>query len=242
MSFDRKKSVIAVPRYDTDKIIGAFEGDLNIPASGTFTIAQNTISHDTGFQESCLPIGIYSTNFGATWNDMGAIVPSGLSFQTEECTASVSSTGIVTILGTNWYDTGTGAGRPAKTVSYKVWLLAKKNQGRIAPLPISAQPLYHSSRFNYQKIFVESVLSLTVVWGGIGSVSYTHNLGYIPNIRTWVNDSGTIRMNVTHSLLGGITFVAPEIRLDESKITFYLDNFFGEDYSEEFIFRIYLDG
>jgi hypothetical protein len=247
MAFDRTKSVISVPRYQTDKIIGAFSDSFTIPASSAFTPSQATKTHNTGFGESCLPIGIYSTDSGTTWNDMGVIVPSGALFQTEECTASVSPTGVVTVLGTNWYDTTSfsGDGRPAKTVMYKIWLLAKKDQGVITPLPITTMPLYHSSRFNYQKIMPggDGSKTLSVSAGNVGQESISHNLGYVPNVRTWVDDSGTIRMNVSHAMSGLTTFIAPEIRLDNNDMIIYRDNGFSfSSYSVNILYRIYLDG
>lgn len=236
MGFDRTKSIISVPRIDNDRIIGTLEGTVSVGAviSPTLSVAASA-THNTGFGDSCLPMGIYSFDAGATWNDMGAQVPdlSGASpvFQTLDCVVSCSSVGIVTITCTNFLNPLTGS-TPARTVLYKVVLLAKSDQGFITPLPVNLK-LVHSSRFNYQKIHLDTTGSFTATAGNQGSLAVTHGLGYIPNVRVWRNSSGTIRPVVFQ----------PEIKLTTTTLTFFYDAFFDfVDTTFNLIYRVYLDG
>ncbi len=246
MPFNYAKSFISVPRNNTDKIIGYFPGTLNVGASGSFTIAQATTTVDSTLGQSALPIGIYSVNGGSTWNDMGVSVPNGTALQTEECTASVSPTGIITVLGTNWYNTGTtgfGSGRGAITILFKILLLAKKDQGLITPPIITGDKQYHSSRYNYQKIFLDDVTSVTAAGSSTGQTPITHGLGYNPLVRTWINSSGTIRMNASYVLSGGTSFAATQVKTTTSDVIFYADNRNNPSgYSVNLIYRVYLDG
>lgn len=238
MAFDRTKSVVSVPRYDTDKVIGSYSGTIEVAAAPPGGSSSATAVHTTGFNESCLFAGIFSTDAGATWNDFGANTPDltggFLVLQTVDCTATCSVEGIITITVRNWYNNYAGYSNP-KTVLYKLVLLAKPGQGSINPLPVNNIPLIHSSRFNYQKIHMEGTTTVTVPAGGnVAQANINHNLGYIPNTRAWILQST--------NTIGQLIF-EPQIKIDETNMAIYADDTFGgSGISYTVIYRIYLDG
>lgn len=235
IDFDKVR--MAVPEYKNDKIIGVLTGSISVAGASSPTLSVTaTDTRDTGFGDWCLFSGIFSIDGGATWNDMGAqtpdlSVPGVPVFDTFDCTAACSSTGVFTITCINYVNLNTGT-TSAKTALYKVVLLAKKGQGSITPLPVTALPLYHYSGFNYQKIHIDDAGSFTATAGNTGQLVVPHNLGYVPNVRAWINIGGTIHPIVFQ----------PEVRVDATNLTFFYDAFFDFiDRSFSVIYRIYHD-
>lgn len=238
MAFDYTRAIVSLPKNNTDKVIGVLTGSISVSgASSPATSATGSATRDTGFGDWCLFSGIFSTDGGSTWNDMGSqtpdlSIPGAPVFDTFDCVATCSSTGVFTITCTSFVNLNTGT-VGAKTYQYKVILLAKDGQGTLTPLPTDSLPLYHSSRYNYQKISTEGTTSFTVTAGNNGQTSVTHNLGYIPNVRVWQNDAGTIKQ----------IFSQPEVKITSTSVTFYYDGFFDStNKTFNLIYRIYLDG
>lgn len=235
---DLTKLKFSPPRLDHDKILGTLSGTINVPGvtSPTSSVTVNDVKN-TGFNDTVLVEGIYSVDGGATWNDMGAMVPnlsnpSTPVFQTLDCIPSSSPNGNITITATNYLNFVTGS-TPAKTVLYKVVLIAKSDQGSVEPLPIASSPLRYSSRFNFQKIFREGSTTLSVPAGSTNSVSVNHGLGYVPNLRMWLVNGSNITI-VPYSV---------EVRLDNNNVTFFNDNTpFFTPATYNLIYRIYYDG
>jgi hypothetical protein len=184
---------MAAPEYGLDNIVAIYTGSLNIAAPSNtpgniFKLA--TATHDTGFGENCYFQGVFNVNGGATYNDLGVYTPILTTpiptLQTQTVRAFVSSTGILNVIGVNWYNfvAGTGA---AATVGYKILIMTKNTQGNILPTGTN-EDLYFNSAYNYQKIFMEgSVASPTT-----GNVTVAHNLGYVPKVRAWYSPSANI--------------------------------------------------
>lgn len=178
---------MALPEYPTDKVIGIFTGSFSVAAP---TAAQGTVyaedAQNHGFGDTFLPQLIYST--GGVYNDQDMTVPRLTGafpvFQTLDVTAYTTSTQVI-VAATNWYDNVAGAGF-AWNITYKIFCLAKKNQGILVPKPTD-QLLRYSSADNYQKIFTEDIVPITVP-GAAGSTSYTvsHNIGIVPTTRAYV--------------------------------------------------------
>lgn len=238
MAVVASKTQISVPLNDTDKIIGILSGTINITApTGGLGDAFRTVTdaRSTGFGEACYFRGIFSTNGGTTWNDFGSATPDFSSgfpiFQTVECIATCSSTGVVSIKGTNWI-IGSAA-----TILYKVALIASNTQGNITPLPINSNTFF-SSTINYQKIAMQGELPWTTTPGVTQSKTITHSLGVIPKIRAFYRKSdGTIEA-ITND----------EIQIDNqittTTLTFFLDDYrsgFLSAISGQIEWRIYLD-
>jgi hypothetical protein len=229
---------LAVPQYKNDKIIGVLTGSISVAGAVSPAVSVvATASPDTGFGDWCLFAGVFSIDGGATWNDTGSqtpelSVPGAPVFDTFDCTVTCSPTGVFTVTCTNYVNPNTGS-TSAKTALYKILLLAKKDQGTINPLPTNALPLYHSSKFNYQKIYLDDSGRFTTVAGNTGQLIVPHNLGYIPNVRAWENAAGTIRQ----------VLFQPEIKLTNTDVTFFYDGFFEfTNRTFNIIYRIYLDG
>lgn len=181
---------MVAPEYGLDNIVAIYTGTLSLAAptlAGQFTTA--TATHTTGFGENCYLQGVFNVNSGAVYNDLGAYTPytiGGLQLQTQTVRAFVTSAGVLTVVGANWYNfvTGTGA---AATVGYKILLMAKNTQGNITPTGTN-EFLYFNSAYNYQKIFMEGqVTSSTTV-----NTTINHNLGYIPKARVWFQPSANV--------------------------------------------------
>lgn len=228
---------MAIPKYRIDNIIGIHTGSFGISAptssSGPITATQ---SFTTGFSDTCLFQGIFSTDSGATWNDFGAnkpnlTTPGDPVLDTVTCQGWVTPTGVFTAQGLNFFDFTHNVGT-AYTIQYKVVFFAKDNQRAITPLPTN-EILKYNSGFNYQKIY----LSGTFTNNTGSSTTIAHNLGYVPKVRAWFIST---TLSVANSLFsydwagqGGYN-----ITVDNSNATF--DAIVG-DGATTVIYRIYLD-
>lgn len=240
MVFDRTKIRMAVPTYEIDKIIGVVSGTFNIAAPTLVDqVKSSTSSHVTGFGATCYFQGIFSVDGGTTWNDFGAMIPDlstpGFPVQeTVDCNCSMIG-GTLTVTGTSWWDNVHGTGT-ARTVQYKIALIAKNSQTSITPIP-TEEILYYSSAYNYQKIFMKGQVAFNLAGTGVGSSSsVTHGLGYVPKVRAFYQETnGTLRM-----LPIGNYKIEP--RVTTTNVTFYQDAYWDlTAINGNVEYRIYLD-
>lgn len=176
--------LIAVPTFPIDRIIGTTSGSFSVSApSASPGFTTNTATFVTGFGDTCYFQGIFSTDGGTTWNDLGVYQPDLTSpaapvLQTVTCEAYMNG-GTLTLVGKNWYDL-VHSTSSAYTIQYKVFFIAKNTQGSLTPLT-SSQKIFYSSAYNFQKIdFVGSFAVSTSA-----STTVSHNLGYVPKVRAW---------------------------------------------------------
>lgn len=239
---------LAIPEYPTDKVLGVFTGTFSVGAPTALqgsNYTENAQNH--GFGDTCLPQLIYST--GGAYNDQDMTVPRLTGafpvFQTLDVTAYTTSTQVV-VAATNWYDNVASAGF-SWTISYKVFLLAKKNQGILTPLPTS-QVLRYSSKENYQKIAIDDITPISIAGGGTGSTVIGHSVGVIPVTRAYLEYSSSGNIWPTspnhYPNTGGVTFnnpLATTIKSTSTTVEYDFQNSSGSTVTANLHYRIYLD-
>lgn len=242
---DHTAIAMAVPAYDTDKIIGVLEGSLACSAPAAFSFSSANTTHDTGFGEACLFQGIFSMDGGTTWNDFGAQLPdtSDSSFvqpQTLDCNATMLD-GDLRVVATNWYNS-VASTSTARTATYKVALYTRKNQGDIERLPISQVLAYRTSR-NFQKIAFDDSVAFSLSTSDDQTATVLHNLGYIPRVRAFFvrDDNGrVVPLGFVDAAAGEDYYV--EVRVDTTTVTFFQDaSFASMNVAGRIEYRVYLD-
>lgn len=233
------KIIMAVPEYRLDQIIGIKSGSLSITAPTAITEFTNaSATFTTGFGDTCLFQGVFSTDSGTSWNDFGAYRPNLTTagqpvLQTVTCQGWVTPTGVFTAYGTNWYDFVHSTGT-TYTIQYKIVFFAKDMQGLTTTIPTNEILTYDSS-FNYLKIFSSGTFA-----NNTGSPSVvTHNLGYVPRVRAWITTSSsspyTANSLLSYDWPGNSNF---NIEVDSSSATFDAIVGYG---TVNVLYRIYLD-
>jgi hypothetical protein len=247
MVVDRLKTYMAVPAYNTDKIIGITTGTIvtGVPTSGGFT-SSATSTFTTGFADTCAFVGIYSVDSGTTWQDFGAhqiIATATPVFQTYDCNCYMLPSGVLTVTGTSYYNYVAGSGT-SQTMLYKVALIAKNTQGLITPLATNELGQY-SSAFNFQKIVQSGQLTYNLTNSVGNSQIILHNLGYVPKIRAWFQELGGANrmMPVYYDVNGDVSQSNTiEVRVTSTTIEFYQEAIrSGRTINGSIDYRIYLD-
>jgi hypothetical protein len=246
MSVDRTK----LQFYSGDKIdqiVGIYTGTISVgaPTLGQVHLS-STDSKAHGFGDSAYFEGIFSTNNGITWNDLGAQTPilTGAfpTFQTAECTAYVDATNI-NVKATSWYDFSNSTSH-AYTFMYKVFAIAKNTMAQpITPLATN-NDLFLLSTYNYQKIALQGTKALSVASGTSGSATVSHSLGYSPKVRAWWFDGAS--PTVCRPLVPEGTsssYREIQVRVSTSDVTFFADNSDGVGIANtgNIEYRIYYD-
>lgn len=247
---DFTKIAMSVPRKGIDKIIGTFEGQINVAAPTALQqvfFAENL--HLTDFQKPCLTSCIYSLDGGATWNDDNMTIPD-LSgplpvFQTVDV-SSFSRGNNVGIACSNWYNTTSGSGT-ARTVTYKIYCLARKEQGATVPIA-TRERTYFKSTDNYLKILDEDIEPYSLGISGTAQKVFSHEQSIVPSARGFVEYVAaqeiwplTTNQFPATGLASLHNPVAGSIKLDETSVTYDLVNF-GSAVSVRLHWRAYLDG
>lgn len=177
---------MSIPDYLVDNIIGIHTGSFTVSAPTDLsspTTATDTFT--TGFGDSCLFQGVFSTDSGSTWNDFGVMIPNLTTagqpvLQTVTCYGWIDSSGILTANGVNYYDYVHSTSQ-SYTIQYKVVFFAKDTQGSITPLSTN-EILQYNSAYNYQKIDLKGSFA-----NASTATTVSHNLGYIPKVRSWID-------------------------------------------------------
>jgi hypothetical protein len=232
--FDYRKIVMDVPAYNTDKVIGIIEGSTSVAAPTAIqTVVGAESMNNTGFGETCLTSCVYSLDGGTTWNDNDMTIPdtSDPAFTvTQTCDVTSFSRGNqVGIAVSNWYNFNTGTGT-VRNIQYRIYCLAKYNQGSITPIPTN-EPIYFRSTDNYLKVQPGSNVpqSYTPLPAGDQTFSYAHNLGYIPNARAYMEYTASdeiwpvsINQYPTTGLATNRNKVPAEIRLTTTNMNVFM--------------------
>lgn len=176
--------------FQSDMIIGVHSDSFTVGSPPSFGTSTNTDTFTTGFGTSCYFQGIFSTDDGSSWNDFGIYrpnlsTPSQPVLQTVTCRGYVTSTGVFTAVGINWYDFVHSTGSSA-TIKYKVVFFAKQSQGSITPLAITEKAFF-DSRYTVQKIYLKG----TFLTSTSSNKIITHNLGYYPKTRSFFEPSSS---------------------------------------------------
>lgn len=224
--------------FETDKIIGVYTGTISVNGPTALEqILTNSAAHTTGFGDSCYFEGIFSIDNGTTWNDFNAYPPDlstpGMPvFQTYTVYANVSSSGIVTITAENNYD-NVHASSTNRTYLYKIYLIAKNDQGEIEPLTSTIETNF-DSRYNYHKIYTQGRVVHNTTSGSTTTTTVSHPLGYVPKVKAWyVTSTGA----VYHP--SGQVFV--EVRVSNTSVVFRTDNALATTASGYIDYRIYYE-
>lgn len=236
---------MAIPGYSTDKIIGILTGSFTsaTPAAFDVTYTEAIIPHPFG--DTVETQAVYNT--GGVDNDQDMTVPrlTGANpvFQTLDVSSYSTSSNIV-IASTNWYDNVAGAGF-AYTINYKVYLIAKMNQGVIIPQPTNQLLRYRSSE-NYLKIVKQDVVPISVPSGvssytvnGVNGVPRTRaSIEYLASGKLWgasPNQYPNTGSATNNNLITTTT------TMDGTSVTYTFNNSTAGTLNINFHYRIYLD-
>lgn len=200
-----------------DKILGTFEGSFSIGTGSPFAEVNDTFV--TNIPETTFYQGIYSTDGGTTWIDLGSYIGR----TTDITVIGISSLGSFTIKSRNF-------GASGFDVQYKVALIAKPGQGSITPQPIGDDIVFNTE-FNYQKILSDESSSISVANGSDYIETIPHNLGYIPKVRAFIEIPSSFGSYTTAGLYEFLTFANASLSQTtspdasaEHKSGVYLDN------------------
>lgn len=226
---DPEKTHLAVPAHKTDQIIGVIEDSITVP---THTSPEKT--HSTGFGDTCYFNGVFFFQNG--WNDLGDIRPdfSNPSFpilNTATVDVEIDPDGTVRVTGNN--RTGSTVDLP-----YRIFLLAKNNQGPINPLPVPTNSKsYYWSKYNFMKIYRQDQVPFDLAGDGSGRIEIiNHPLGYIPRVQAWYQQTSSPNRMVPLYSIGA------EISLFDSAVVFFVRGVWDSTPQNGRIeYRIYLD-
>jgi hypothetical protein len=231
MDIANPQNLFFTSQLQIDKIIMVKSGSFGVPAPtgglGDLT-REATASFDTGINDYTFFLGIFSLDGGATWNDFNATVVEFYAgnpiFQTCDVHGE-SYSGRFTIRALNWYNFNSGTGT-ARTVMWKVAIIAKGDQGNVEGAK-SNDILQFSSAYNYQKIFMDDVRTLTLASNERKSTTINHGLGKVPNMRGFIQDPTLVApLNVALLDTGNTSSLDSysNIAMDANNITWTVSN------------------
>lgn len=228
--------------WDMDKIIGTGSGSFSVgaPTSSSGPISA-TDTFSTPFGTTYYFQGIYSTDGGVTWNDFNAMIPDLTTptapvLQTIDVNGAVGSSGTFNVIAFNYYDFAHSVGT-ARNILWKALFFSKNKQGPTTPLAIEDTKYFTSVERNYQKIAMKGEEAFNVTSGLGRSLTIDHNLGYVPMVRAFYQQTTpAVRMD---SPWAGYRI---EIRVTESQVIFYQDpNYSTVTATGNIEYRIYYD-
>jgi hypothetical protein len=172
-----------------DKILGTYTGTMNVAAPTSGSNPKETIVNiPTNINETTFFQGIFSWDNGVTWNDFNSQTPdyTGGYYGPQTCDMfALSQSGNLKLVGQSWFNYNTSTGI-ARTILYKVAIIAKPNTGSVTPQPLGAQTEFNSN-YNYQKIYKDEYIDGTFgTYPGVLNFDFTHNLGYVPMVRIFI--------------------------------------------------------
>lgn len=155
-----------------------------------------------------------------------------------------SKAGTLTLTADNWsYYNGVGTTSAAYTFLYKVVIFARPGQGDITPQPV-VQELNFSTAYNYQKIKRDSgPAAISIPAGATANVDVTHDLGYIPKIRHYIeNFSYAATTDLYDFGYFASQYILFNCSIDTTKVRYFFDNSGGAGAMTFNIYtRIYYD-
>jgi hypothetical protein len=165
---------------------------------------------DTGLGDYCLPLATYSLD-GNKWYEQGLFDETNTYLFG---IPQVDDTGVITIL----------QGAPASGISQNLYIrvmcLAHPAQKAFGTI-YDGRPQSYASNYRYLKIAQSGTIQAVSNGATETAVNQTipHNLGYVPQIRTWVRyNNGT--KNLTRQLSNG---AKPQIKVDSTNLYFNTD-------------------
>lgn len=215
---------MSVPAYGIDQIIAVYSGSFTVGAASAGSFATATATNTTGFGDNCYFQGIYALDGGSTWNDFGVYQPNLVTaaspvFQTQTCRGYVTSGGVFTAVGINWYD-NVHASSSSHTIQYKVALFSKIGQGIITPVATN-ELTAHTSKYNSQKVFDSGTFAISTS----ASTVVVHGLGYVPKFRAFfVPTNSTAGSEGAYTVPAGamttLDWFSTSLQLDTTQATF----------------------
>lgn len=217
-----------------DKILQIFSGSFTLATtvSGALVIKD---SHTTPINDMTYFFGIYSVD-GGNNTDIGSNYLVNNHFVNVAGGSKVNSIGIY----------GVNFDSVSHSVSYEIAIMARPSNALYSSISPPNNNLYLTSRSNYQKIALEGSQSVNVAAGN-GTLGFsptattiTHNLGYRPCIRSFVDDGTTL---TDFSTPGVITKLAPgRISPSNTNAVFsFINNSAISTYTLTLSHRIYYD-
>lgn len=163
--------------WDTDKIIGYYSGSLSVAVASVGSVATATATQTTGFGKSCYFVGQFSLDGGTTWNDLGVYQPNLTTagrpvLQTTTLRAYVTSGGVLTLVALNWYDS-VHSTSSSYTISYRVTLLAKQDQGAVSTVNVTPQIFLDTFGAIAPQVFMKGTFAVSTT----ANTTINHNLG-----------------------------------------------------------------
>lgn len=223
---------------DTDRVLEIFTGRISVPTTGSGSLALFD-TYNTGINDLTYPVGIFSVD-GGNGTDMGSHYLVGSSYL-----SLVASTqnNVLNVSAINF-------DAPTHSVAYKIAILAKpSNTTFTLPNNLPVNTAYLDSRINYQKIALEATIPIivpagngTTAWLETLTVPIPHNLGYRPNVRSFVDDgtSLTLANGTSFSLLYRVQ-IACRIKIDNNNVNFVFLNSTASPKALNLSYRIYYD-
>lgn len=226
-----KDQALNTPKYPQDKIIGVLTDDITMTPDldGAFDVDIPTKIDDTTLLEGVFTVDDdpQYQNINSTYyinddrgNPFNALMYSKKNYVTLYLEALASH-----------------------RVKYRIYLIAKKTQGQVTPLNIDYDT-FLTSKTNYRKIFKDEIVPISIAAGAtfnptIYELPVSHNLGYYPSIRRYAEFDGKLADFDASGNLG--LQVNCQTVIDESRVTFILENFGTTAANFDFHYRIYYD-
>ena len=161
--------------YPMDFIVWKGSGDVSSSGYNQSTI---TIAHGLNFTP--LVFGQFSLDDGSTWFPLGLY-----DHYTNKVDIGAESD------GTNVYVNFTCLDSGSKTAKVRLWGLAPSTADSSVTVPSGVNHFRLNSDFNYSKLVAAGRWPIQT---GSRQTIYSHNLGYVPEVMTWVElSNGRIR-------------------------------------------------
>lgn len=225
--------------FTIDNVIFSDKRTLTVNNTISTTAQQFTIT--TGINQYGRPLGIYSTDSETTWNDMGG--PSNpqsslLAHATKpslEVTPLVSSTGVITI---NVLVNSTIGSGSTFSLVVATCLLAVDSPGSLPSLPTLAGKTARGTVTNtagtvrYRQIQAKGIYTMPSTVGSPYYETVAHNLGYVPTVNCWNNDT----LESSQDYLQATLYTAGGNGVLVDSTNLYFLEYYG---SAEYLYRCY---
>lgn len=232
---DHVQDVAFSSSIPTDLILGTYTGSVVAPAPAAipFTKTSTSVTISTSIAEKTFFQGIFSTDGGVTWIDFNGQIPNNTNPATVALQTQMmygrSVAGSLILTADNYsYFNGFITTVAAYTFLYKVVIFASPDQGDVTAQNV-INPLNFDSRYNYQKISRDSVFPFSFPAGGTSSANIVHNLGYIPKVRSFVDNFSYLPGNISLYDFGYFMseYLIFQMYISTTTLTYFIDNTAG---------------
>lgn len=230
-------SVAFTSLYPVDKVLNIYTGTITIPVR---TDSANTVVINTGVEGPVFFAGIFTIDGSDTYTDLGGVefFDDGVGAYTEFGLDGKSADGTLT-LTTVTSDVFT------HTCDYKVFTFAQSEQGLFTlegeNRPTILENLSNSR--NYQKIYTDTKQPHTVTTAATSSYTVSHDLGYVPSVRAFIEVSGVLYDVAAGPTINTVGFnnCFCELRVSSTDVTVFFINNTGASVDTTIHTRIYAD-